>query len=63
MSTLQVMPSIVALLSGPPVRKLLFMTTADTVSQQLLPHWSAALQGQAAQVVQVCVAYAYLRAC
>ncbi len=54
---LQVMPSILALQSGPPVRKLLFMTTPEAVSGQLLPYWPAVLQGQAAQVVQVCAAY------
>jgi hypothetical protein len=40
------------LLSGPAVRKLLFMADPSVVDGLLKPHWGAALQGQAAEVLQ-----------
>lgn len=49
----QVLPSTSALLSGPPVRKLLFMADAPTITSAVLPLWRAALQGQGAEVMQV----------
>ncbi|KXZ49737.1 hypothetical protein GPECTOR_20g594 [Gonium pectorale] len=46
--------SVAALLSGPPVRKLLFMADPAEVAAELLPHWSRQLgePGAGAQVVQ-----------
>ncbi len=49
----QVLPSTSALLSGPPVRKLLFMADAPTISSAVLPYWREALEDQAAEVMQV----------
>ena len=39
-------------LRGAPLRKLLFMTSADRVDAQLRPHWEAALAGSAAETMQ-----------
>jgi Cof subfamily protein (haloacid dehalogenase superfamily) len=44
--------SIEQLLSGPSVRKLLFMTDPSVVDGLLKPYWGAALQGEAAEVLQ-----------
>lgn len=44
--------SIEELLLGPSVRKLLFMADPSVVDGLLKPHWGAALQGQAAEVLQ-----------
>lgn len=40
------------LLSGPSVRKLLFMADPTVVDGLLKPHWGAALEGAAAEVLQ-----------
>lgn len=37
------MPDVDALLSGPAVRKLLFMADEARIGGQVLPHWSAAM--------------------
>ena len=34
-----VLPSLQALLEGPPVKKLLFMTDAARIASATLPHW------------------------
>lgn len=34
-----VQPSLDAILQGPPVKKLLFMTDADVITRQVIPHW------------------------
>jgi hydroxymethylpyrimidine pyrophosphatase-like HAD family hydrolase len=44
--------SVEDLLSGPSVRKLLFMADPSVVDGLLKPHWGAALQGAAAEVLQ-----------
>lgn len=44
--------SVEQLLSGPAVRKLLFMTQPELVEGLVKPHWSQALQGQGAEVMQ-----------
>ncbi|KAG2488445.1 hypothetical protein HYH03_012952 [Edaphochlamys debaryana] len=44
----QVVPSIDALLAGPPVCKMLFMTDPATVSGQLTPYWRARLAAASA---------------
>jgi len=40
------------LLTGPSVRKLLFMAEPAVVDGLLKPHWGAALEGEAAEVLQ-----------
>mmetsp|Transcript_27098 Transcript_27098/g.73240 ORF Transcript_27098/g.73240 Transcript_27098/m.73240 type:complete len:273 (+) Transcript_27098:348-1166(+) len=47
-----VLPSLEALLEGPPVRKLLFMSTPQNVTSTLTPYWSRALQGKQAVPLQ-----------
>lgn len=37
------MDSIDAMLAGPPVKKLLLMTDADSIAQRHQPHWSVRL--------------------
>ena len=37
----EVQPSLDAILRGPPVKKLLFMTDADVISSRVIPHWQA----------------------
>ena len=37
-----VLPSLGALLEGPPVKKLLFMTHAARIASATLPHWQVA---------------------
>ena len=34
-----VQPSLQAILQGPPVKKLLFMTHPDIVTSQIIPYW------------------------
>ena len=46
-------PSLDALLAGPPVRKLLFMTRPEVVDGVLKPHWGTALEGSGARAIQV----------
>lgn len=41
-----------AILQGPPVRKILFMTDARVVQQELKPHFDAALVGSGAEWTQ-----------
>ncbi|EFJ39827.1 hypothetical protein VOLCADRAFT_100503, partial [Volvox carteri f. nagariensis] len=48
----EVVQSAASLLTGPPVRKLLFMTDPSTVTQELLPYWTKELEGSGAQVLQ-----------
>jgi hypothetical protein len=43
----RVLPSLPALLSGPPVRKLLYMSTPEDVKTSLRPHFDATLKGRA----------------
>ena len=52
---LQVVQSLDALLAGPPVKKILFMTSPEVVDKVLRPHWEmqAALPGYGASVLQV----------
>jgi Cof subfamily protein (haloacid dehalogenase superfamily) len=45
-------PDVEALLAGPPVLKLLFMTDPLIVDSELKPHWAAALAGSGAAAVQ-----------
>lgn len=33
--------STAAILQGPPVKKLLYMTAADIVTSKIIPHWEA----------------------
>lgn len=47
-----VAPSVDAVLSGPPLRKLLFMTTPEIVAERLKPDWEAALAGTGAAPMQ-----------
>jgi hydroxymethylpyrimidine pyrophosphatase-like HAD family hydrolase len=49
-----VAPSVDRVLAGPPLRKLLFMTTAARVDAEVRPHWEAALAagGGAAATMQ-----------
>lgn len=39
-------------LAGPPLRKLLFMTHPEAVEGHLKPHWSSALEGSEAEMMQ-----------
>ncbi|GIL87325.1 hypothetical protein Vretifemale_15410, partial [Volvox reticuliferus] len=48
----EVVPSAAALRTGPPVRKMLFMTDPGTVTNELLPYWTRQLEGSGAQVMQ-----------
>ena len=52
---LQVVHSLDALLAGPPVKKILFMTSPEVVDKVLKPHWEmqAALPDYGASVLQV----------
>ena len=49
------MPSLDAILAGPPVKKILFMTSTNTVDSVLKPHWNAQVlrKGFGASVLQV----------
>lgn len=50
----RIIPSLEAILKGPSVRKLLFMTTPDVVQSLVRPHWEAALaEGPAAPMQAV----------
>ncbi|GLI70135.1 hypothetical protein VaNZ11_014943 [Volvox africanus] len=48
----EVVPSAASLRTGPPVRKMLFMTDPGTVTNELLPYWTRQLEGSEAQVMQ-----------
>jgi hypothetical protein len=49
----QELTSLDTLLKGPPVKKLLFMSSPATVDGHLMPHWSKALRaGSGAAVMQ-----------
>ena len=41
-----------AILSGPPVRKILFMDTERRIQETVLPHFEACLAGADAEVTQ-----------
>ena len=41
-----------AMLAGPPVKKLLFITEPEELDQKLRPHWEATLQGMGASLLQ-----------
>jgi hydroxymethylpyrimidine pyrophosphatase-like HAD family hydrolase len=45
-------PDVDSLLLQGPVKKLLFMSSAQLVSRQLQPHWVRAVQGQGASLLQ-----------
>jgi hydroxymethylpyrimidine pyrophosphatase-like HAD family hydrolase len=45
-------PDVDSLLLQGPVKKLLFMSSAELVSRQLRPHWVQAVQGQGAGILQ-----------
>lgn len=49
------MPSLEALLNGPPVKKILFMSSPQVVDDVLKPHWEPAVlrPGFGASVLQV----------
>ena len=47
-----VAPSVEAVLQGPPVRKLLFMTAAEHVASVVKPQWDALLAGSGAATMQ-----------
>lgn len=49
----QVLPSVEALLAGPPVRKLLFFASPDVNSTVVAPYWKNALVGQGADLMMV----------
>ncbi|KAK9806969.1 hypothetical protein WJX72_008996 [[Myrmecia] bisecta] len=44
--------SLEELLAGPPVKKLLFMTSPERVESLLKPHWKEAVKGQQAETMQ-----------
>lgn len=48
-----VAPSIDHIVSGPRLRKLLFMASPQAVEARLKPHWAAALEGTSAETMQV----------
>lgn len=48
----EVTQSVESVVSGPPLRKLLFMTSAEVVSQQLKPDWEVALKDTGAATMQ-----------
>ncbi|BDA50944.1 probable endoribonuclease YbeY at N-terminal half [Coccomyxa sp. Obi] len=48
----RVASSVEEILEGPPAKKLLFMTDSSIVDGQLRPHWTAALEGKGAEVMQ-----------
>ena len=52
---IKVMPSLAALLDGPPVKKILFMSSPQVVDEVLKPHWEPAVlrPGFGASVLQV----------
>jgi hypothetical protein len=45
-------PDLETLLSGPPVKKLLFMAPPEVVEGAVKPHWGAQLAGSGAEVLQ-----------
>ncbi|KAK9794386.1 hypothetical protein WJX73_003896 [Symbiochloris irregularis] len=47
-----VQPSLEAILQGPPVKKLLFMTDADVITKQVIPHWQKVAGELGAQATQ-----------
>ena len=49
------MPSLDALLAGPPIKKILFMTSPEVVDKVLKPYWEprAETPGFGASVLQV----------
>ena len=54
----RVMPSMDAILQGPPVMKLLFMTDPSIVDTKLKPDWQVILQVEAYMSHALCQVYA-----
>lgn len=50
----QVCPSVEAILAGPPVKKMLFMTDPARVDQELRPHWEVGCNQPAVLILPGC---------
>ena len=48
----EVVASAAAVAAGPPLHKVLFMTSVEAVEARLKPHWRAALEGTSAELMQ-----------